>query len=209
MLRPIIVSLFSASLAVAGCTKQNVSGQKTNESTPHATLPTQSKSKQGSAPPSQTQDLAAGHTLVIDVDSTAEIGGVVRSIFQDTRGNLWVGGEGDLFRNDGKVLASYDIRDDLGNGVTIKRIVEDKDGNIWCGTTGGITRIDGESFTSFGEKDGLISSDVWSIAVDANGMIWIATMETLLQSSMRGMGSSLLESCASLKTGKGGFGLAA
>ena len=80
-------------------------------------------------------------------------------------------------RNDGKVLTSYDVKDDLGNGVTIKCIVEDKDGNIWCGTTGGITRIDGKSFTSFGEKDGLISRDVWSMAVDANGMIWIGTIE--------------------------------
>ncbi len=177
MLRPIIVSLFSVSLAIAGCTRQNVSDQKTNVSTSPATLPTKPGSKQDSATPSQTQDLAAGETLVIDVDSAAEIGGVVRSIFQDTRGVLWVGGEGDLFRNDGKVLTSYDIKDDLGNGVTIKRIIEDKDGNIWCGTTGGITRIDGKSFTSFGEKDGLISRDVWSIAADANGMIWIGTIE--------------------------------
>ena len=51
-------------------------------------------------------------------------------------------------------------------------------GNLWFGTYGGgVSRYDGKSFTSFGEKDGLISRDVWSIAVDANGMIWIGTIE--------------------------------
>jgi ligand-binding sensor domain-containing protein len=74
-------------------------------------------------------------------------------------------------------LTSYELKDDLGRGVTIKKIVEDKDGNIWCGTSGGITRIDGTSFTSFGEQHGLIGPDVWSMAVDASGVIWIGTIE--------------------------------
>jgi ligand-binding sensor domain-containing protein len=177
MLRPIFVSLFSVSLAIAGCMSQNASDKKTDVSTPTAAMPAKPKSKQNAATPLQTQDHAAGETLVIEVDSSAKIGGVVRSIFQDTSGVLWIGGEGDLFRNDGKALTSYDIKDDQGKGVTIKRIIEDKEGNIWCGTTGGITRIDGESFTSFGEAHGLISHDVWSIAADTNGMIWVGTIE--------------------------------
>ena len=114
--------------------------------------------------------------LVIDVDPASEISGVVRSVFEDSHGTIWLGGECDLFRNDGRTLTSYAIKDDFGRGVTIKKIVEDKDGNIWCGTTGGITRIDGTSFTSFGEKDGLISQDVWSMAVDSSGTIWIGTL---------------------------------
>lgn len=101
--------------------------------------------------------LPSQQKLNIDVDSKAEIGGVVRCVFQDSQGVLWVGGEGDLFRNDGKTVTSYDIKDDLGNGVTVKQIIEDHAGHIWCATTGGITRIEGKSFTSFGEKDGLLS----------------------------------------------------
>lgn len=115
--------------------------------------------------------------LVIDVAATSEIRGVVRAVFEDSRGTLWIGGECDLFRNDGSTLTSYDIKDDLGRGVTIMKIVEDKAGNIWCGTDGGITRIDGKSFTSFGEKDGLISGSVWSMAFDASGVMWIGTIE--------------------------------
>ena len=115
--------------------------------------------------------------LVIDVDPASEISGVVRSVFEDSRGTIWLGGECDLFRYDGRTLTSYAIKDDLGRGVTVKKIVEDRDGNIWCGTTGGITRIDGTSFTSFGEKDGLISQDVWNMTVDPSGGIWICTLE--------------------------------
>jgi len=115
--------------------------------------------------------------IVIDVDPASEISGVVRVVFEDSRGTIWLGGECDLFRYDGRTLTSSVIKDDLGRGVTIKRIVEDKDGNIWCGTTGGITRFDGTSFTSFGEKDGLISHDVWNLTVDPSGAIWICTLE--------------------------------
>lgn len=126
--------------------------------------------------PASAEQVPSPYSLVIDVDSKAEIGGVVRCVFQDSRGVLWVGGEGDLFRNDGKTVTSYDIKDDLGNGVTIKQIIEDHAGHIWCATTGGITRIEGKSFTSFGEKDGLLSRSVWSIAADKDSL-WIGTIE--------------------------------
>ncbi len=112
MLRLIIVSLLSVALAITGCTRQDASDKKTDGSTTTVAVTTQPKSKQDSATPLQPQELTAGETLVIAVDSSAEIGGVVRSVFQDTRGVLWIGGEGDLFRNDGKTLTSYDIKDD-------------------------------------------------------------------------------------------------
>lgn len=173
MLRPMIVFLLSVSLAIAGCTSQNASDQETDVSTSTAAMTSKPKSKQDSATSLQPQNLAARETLAIDVDSSSEMGGVVRSIFQDARGVLWVGGEGDLLRNDGKALTRYDIKSDLGKGVTIKQIIEDKEGNIWCGTTGRITRIDGESFTSFDEKDGLTTPGLLCI-LDANkGRLWL------------------------------------
>ena len=125
MLRPIIAAIF-VSIFVVGCSRQSKSEQSADKVVPSAVPQL-----------SQKQDDPAGQTLEIDVESTSEIGGVVRSIFQDSRGVLWLGGEGDLFRNDGKALTSYDIRDEHDNGVTVKQIIEDRDGNIWCGTTGG------------------------------------------------------------------------
>ena len=55
------------------------------------------------------RDLAEPQKLAVDADSDAEIGGVVRSIFQDSRGVLWVGGESDLFRYDGRALGPCDL----------------------------------------------------------------------------------------------------
>lgn len=121
--------------------------------------------------PQKKQDLA------LNFHPDAKIGGVVRAIFQDSSGALWIGGEGNLFRIDDKSVTSYDLKDDRGKGVTVKQIVENADGAIWCGTTGGLTKIEGRSFTSFGEKDGLLSHDVWSLAADRDGTLWIGTID--------------------------------
>ena len=161
-LRPIVVSIMSVAFLTVGCTTPPESAHESD--TISRSVP--------------TQDVQPGSpSLVIDVAPTSEIRGVVRSVFQDSRGTLWIGGECDLFRNDGSTLTSYKIVDDVGQGVTITKIVEDKAGNIWCGTSGGVTRIDGKSFKSYGKKDGLISCDVWSMAVDGSGVIWIGTIE--------------------------------
>ena len=178
MLKPVSILIVCLNFLFVGCNKQSIpSGGPVTKNAALSESAVTPQSTQGSKTSSSTNMLPLERPLVVDVNSNAEIGGVVRSIFQDSKGVLWIGGECDLFRNDGSTLTSYDIKDDLGRGVTIKEIVEDKAGNIWCGTTGGITRIDGKTFTSFGEKDGLISSDVWSMAVDTSGVIWIGTIE--------------------------------
>lgn len=174
----IAASVAGVALLTVGCTKPRDSAQRSDTISRPATALHQAPPTRGVVHVPSTQDVRPSPTsLVIDVDPAAEISGVVRAVFQDSRGTLWIGGECDLFRNDGSTLTSYAIQDDLGRGVTIMKIVEDKAGNIWCGTSGGITRIDGRSFTSFGEKDGLIGSGVWSMAVDASGVIWIGTVE--------------------------------
>ncbi len=119
---------------------------------------------------------ARGDALQIDLPPDATLGPVVRTIFQDSNGMIWFGGEGDLFRFDGASVTAFDIRDAYDQGVTVKQIIEDLRGNIWCGTTGGITRIDGDSITSFGRQDGLLNDDVWSLAADDDGTLWIGTM---------------------------------
>ncbi len=115
--------------------------------------------------------------LALNFHSDAKIGGVVRAIFEDSKGVLWIGGEGSLFRIDDQAVTSYELKDDRGKGVTVKQIVENSDGAIWCATTGGLTKIEGDSFTSIGEKDGLLNRDVWSLAADKDGILWIGTIE--------------------------------
>jgi ligand-binding sensor domain-containing protein len=174
----IVASVVSVTFLTFGCTKPPESAQRSDTISRPASALNQPPSTQDAIQLPQTQVVQPRPTsLVIDVDPAAEIRGVVRAVFQDSRGTLWIGGECGLFRNDGSTLTSYDIKDDLGRDVTIMKIVEDKAGNIWCGSDGGITRIDGKSFTSYGEKDGLISNGVWSMAFDASGVMWIGTIE--------------------------------
>lgn len=174
----IVASVVGVALLTVGCTNPPESAQGSDTISRPASALNPPPSAQEALHLPQTGDVQPRPTaLVIDVAPTSEIRGVVRAVFQDSRGTLWIGGECDLFRNDGSTLTSYDIKDALGRGVTIMKIVEDKAGNIWCGTSGGITRIDGKSFTSYGAKDGLISRDVWSMAVDASGVIWIGTIQ--------------------------------
>ena len=73
-----------------------------------------------------------------------QISDVVRTIFQDSKGNTWFGAQGGAFKLDGDSLIHIDsIRSESGGRVTIKDIAEDKDGIIWFGHTDGISSIDG------------------------------------------------------------------
>jgi len=174
----IVASVLSVTSSIVGCTTPPESAQGSDTISRPAPALHQAPSTPDTVPLPQTRDVQLRpDSPVIDVAPAAEISGVVRAVFQDSRGTLWIGGECDLFRNDGSTVTSCEIKDDLGRGVTIMKIVEDRDGNIWCGTSGGITRIDGKSFTSFGEQHGLISLGVWSMAVDASGVMWIGTVE--------------------------------
>lgn len=111
-------------------------------------------------------------------DINNQISQVVRTIFQDSNGNLWFGTQNGAFKLVGNSLIHIDkIIGESGKGVTIKEITESKDGKIWLGHTDGISSIDGNTVTNYYESDGLISNDVWSIAADKNGKIWIGTID--------------------------------
>ena len=118
----------------------------------------------------------SNYSLFSDVDN--QISQVVRTLFQDSKGNLWFGTENGAFQYDGDTLIHInDIIGESGKGVTIKAITESKDGVIWLGHTDGISSITGDTVTNYYESDGLISNDVWSIAADQNGQLWIGTIK--------------------------------
>jgi ligand-binding sensor domain-containing protein len=105
----------------------------------------------------------------------------VRSILEDSKGNLWIGnnGIGVLHYKDGKVVnftEEYDLKKENTNGNHLEKVFsigEDTVGNIWFGTSGsGVWRWDGESLTNFTEKDGLESKHIWIIYTTKNGELW-------------------------------------
>lgn len=104
-----------------------------------------------------------------------QISGVVRTVFQDRKGNFWFGSQNGLCRKDQSGLVYFNLKDSNGQSVTVHVILEDNVGNIWIGYGGGIAKYDGTYFTIFHQKDILTSSGLWSMTIDKKGTLWIGT----------------------------------
>lgn len=106
----------------------------------------------------------------------------VRSVFEDSRGVLWIGNNGlGVLRYDGRFLSNFTKQHglslkDSGASGSLSRvfsIAEDAAGNMWFGTRdSGVWRYDGERLTHFTQRDGLNSSMVWTIYRDRGDRLW-------------------------------------
>jgi ligand-binding sensor domain-containing protein len=124
-------------------------------------------------------DLNSLSYILPKLDPKLQISEYIRRIFQDKKGNLWFGTNGDgVCRYDGKTLTYFSTKEGFA-GYAVRGIVEDKDGNVWFGTDGGVSKYDGKSFTNFSTKEGLSSTDVWSMYCDKSGTIWVGTSDGL------------------------------
>ena len=122
--------------------------------------------------------------MIPDFDTTL-VSQYIRSIFQDSKGNLWFGtiGEG-VVRYDSstslttgrKTLTYFSNPDGFVNN-TVYAINEDKSGNMWFGTDQGVYKYDGKTFRNYKQKDGLNHLDITrkGILVDKSGAIWVGT----------------------------------
>ena len=114
-----------------------------------------------------------------------DLGGMVRQfvrvMYQDTKGNIWFGSNGDgLFRYDGKTLEPFPDHPYFKNDA-IREIVEDGEGNVWFGSGHGLSRYDGKEFTNFTEDNGAPTQEIWGLTIDRSGMIWMGTVAGLYQ----------------------------
>lgn len=72
---------------------------------------------------------------------------MVRSIFEDSKGNYWFGSDKEgVCKYDGHTLTYYTENEGLGSNQ-IRTIQEDQNGNIWFSTSNSITSFDGQNFT--------------------------------------------------------------
>jgi len=98
----------------------------------------------------------------------------VWTVFQDSRGYLWLGTAGGLSRWDGVAFESLTTLEGLRDPV-IRTIAEDHQGQLWLGTNIGVSRYDGQVITNYSLAEGLADGIVWSSLVDDYGTPWFAT----------------------------------
>jgi len=70
------------------------------------------------------------------------------SMFQDSRGYLWIGTKGGISRYDGEKFTNYNQNDGIPDNQ-IDGICEDFSGNIWIATRFGISSFNGTTFTTY------------------------------------------------------------
>lgn len=115
----------------------------------------------------------------------------VRSLFEDSKGNLWIGNNGiGVLMYDGNTtihfsqkkglisknsLRSGGYRSPPGSLEHVFSIGEDAAGNMWFGDRDtGAWRYDGKKMKNFTEKDGLTCQHIWQIYNTKNGELWFA-----------------------------------
>jgi signal transduction histidine kinase/ligand-binding sensor domain-containing protein/DNA-binding response OmpR family regulator len=115
----------------------------------------------------------------------------VFSIFEDSRGTLWIGtwggGLNKLQLNDNSDAAFIHYKNDPDNPNSLSdngvaSIFEDHAGNLWIGTYGGgLNKFDGENeiFSHYTENDGLSNNVVLGILEDEKGNLWLSTIKGL------------------------------
>lgn len=73
----------------------------------------------------------------------------IRAIFQDNKGNYWLGSHNEgVSYYDGKTFEYYTTNEGLSNNQ-IRSIQEDKNGKIWFGTAKGVSVYDKEMFINY------------------------------------------------------------
>lgn len=119
-------------------------------------------------------------------DSRSLSGDIVRAIFQDSGGSIWIGTDNGLNRiekdkNGREIFIRYN--DVSGMGINdIYAISEDKKGNMWIGTNGGgiilLNKKNGEfvTYSYDSQNPGSLSyNEIRSLFRDRSGIMWIGT----------------------------------
>jgi len=100
---------------------------------------------------------------------------VVRSLFLDSRGRIWIGTNSkNVSYIENGIIQSMALLNTDG-ALDIKCFAEDQAGNIWCGTNGmGTLSLSPEGIVSAYDKTkGLYSDYCYSIVCDQSGDIWV------------------------------------
>jgi len=114
--------------------------------------------------------------LAPDFDTTL-VSQYIRSIFEDSKGNLWFGTIDEGVVKYDKSTLTYFSNPEGFIQSSVFAINEDHGGNVWFGTDQGVYKYDGKVFKNYRQKDGLDQIDISrkGILVDKSGTLWVGT----------------------------------
>ena len=107
----------------------------------------------------------------------------ITTIFQDSRGYIWIGTDDGLNQYNGNYIVEYNYSDGLAS-TYISAICEDEYGNIWVGTRGGLSIINSKTeeiknIKYDNSKSGISHYNVTAIYKDSQNTMWVGTEKGL------------------------------
>ncbi len=120
---------------------------------------------------------------VISINETypGQLGNNTQSLFEDSRGIIWIGTENGLNRYDYREdsFIHYATDDGLPDN-TCGFIQEDQQGQIWVGTENGLAVFDGHSFKAYTAGMHGLATDYWNVGFkDNSGVLWFGGADGL------------------------------
>ncbi|MBV8867513.1 MAG: hypothetical protein JO210_19095, partial [Acidobacteriaceae bacterium] len=106
-------------------------------------------------------------------------GSLVRSLIEDSQGNLWAGslGSGIVRIAPNGSVRQYSVKDGLPSN-TVFCLASGKGDVLWACTTEGLVRIDYDGVRTFTHIDGLSSRRIRSACQANDGSLWIAGLDS-------------------------------
>lgn len=101
----------------------------------------------------------------------------IKAIDFDSKGNAWIGTfKQGLIKYDGVSATVFDSKNsNLPDSLVIWDLKVDHNDNIWLGTNG-LIKFDGVSFEVYNTSNSPLLEDiVWSIGIDKNNVLWLAS----------------------------------
>lgn len=98
----------------------------------------------------------------------------VTTIFEDSRGTLWVGTLSGLCRREGEGFTTQFNGEGL-SFETVAGLMEDAQGHVWFGSKEGLNQLSSKPFRAFTKRQGISHNNVLSVCEDSRNTLWLGT----------------------------------
>src|SRR5208283_1701886 len=101
-------------------------------------------------------------------------GDIIKSLFEDREGSIWVATSGGLDRFRELPVTTRSVKQSLSSDRTFS-VIAATDGSIWIATHQGLTRWKNGQSTIFRKTSGLPDDETQSLFQDDRGRVWVFT----------------------------------